>query len=88
MDIEQKLGPQNPFSLEGQIALAAAGIKVKRSRGARKAAQLADLYAKVTAAESDLARTFNRWQKYRAAATRLEKRLDKEFAENAATGRE
>lgn len=88
MDIELEKLAENPWSLEGQLRLIEAGIRVRPKRTARRGQQLAKLYEKVAAAESDLARAFNRWQKYRAQAARMEKRLDREFAEAAVAAEE
>lgn len=82
METELQYGP-NPFTLEGQAVLAASGLKVRRSRGARKGAELAALYDKLGKAEADLSRAFNRWQKLRQQCARRSKQIDKEFAENA-----
>jgi hypothetical protein len=66
---------RDPWTLEGQAELAAAGLKNKR----RGVAALSDRYARaldeLRRAEDKLARTLRKWEKARAKCRRLEREL-------------
>ena len=66
------------FTVEDQMQLAAAGIKAKKTRKLR---ELEQRYPKtldeLKRMESQLSRTFNRWNQLRGAVRRMELALDK-----------